>query len=335
MKPLSKKLKLWLFVVLVALALVFVWQVYGPKDLGPENEVFYEAKSGAGADEIAKELKEKGVINSTLFFRLYVFISGNYSKLQAGLYNFSSSNSIASIIGRLSRGDIATNKIRVIEGWDLYDIGKYTDEKNVYNSSDFTAAAGKDYSKNFDFLKSKPKSLSLEGYIFPDTYKVPLIAPPEQFVKMALNNFGNKLTPELRKKIETDKRTIFQVVIIASILEKEVPSLEDKKIVAGILWKRLANGMALQVDSTVNYATGKSDAKVSIKDTKVDSLYNTYKYKGLPLGPISNPGMDSLMAAIYPTKTAYWYYLSADGTGKTIYSKTYTDHKLAMGKYFK
>ena len=122
---------------------------------------------------------------------------------------------------------------------------------------------------------------------------------------------------------------------MASILEKEVVSLHDKKIVAGILWKRIANGVPLQVDSTINYITQKNNASVSVKDTDIDSPYNTYKYSGLPKGPISNPGIDSIMAAIYPTKSQYWYYLSADGTGKTIFSQTLEEHAAAIAKYLK
>ena len=122
---------------------------------------------------------------------------------------------------------------------------------------------------------------------------------------------------------------------MASILEKEVKTTEDKKIVSGILWKRLVNDMSLQIDSTINYITNKSEARVAIKDTKIDSPYNTYKYQGLPLGPISNPGIDSILAAIYPIESPYWYYLSASTTGKTIFSKTLLEHNQAVAKYLK
>ena len=104
-------------------------------------------------------------------------------------------------------------------------------------------------------------------------------------------------------------------------------------MVSGILWKRLAVGMPLQVDATINYITNKNDAGVAIKDTKINSPYNTYKYAGLPAGPISSPGMDSILAAIYPTKNDYWYWLSANGTGKTIFSKTLDQHNIARVKY--
>jgi UPF0755 protein len=144
-----------------------------------------------------------------------------------------------------------------------------------------------------------------------------------------LANFGKKLNPELREKIAVQKKTIFDIVTMASLLEKEVITLDDKKIVAGILWKRLEIGMPLQLDATVNYVTGKNDPSVTIKDTTIDSPYNTYKYKGLPKGPISNPGIDSIIATIYPKKTNYWYYLT---DGKTIFSETLQQHNTAKAK---
>ena len=122
---------------------------------------------------------------------------------------------------------------------------------------------------------------------------------------------------------------------MASLLEKEVKTLSDKKIVSGILWKRLNADMPLQLDSTVNFATGKSDASCSLKDTQINSPYNTYKCYGLPKGPISNPGIDSILAAIYPKSTDYWYYLSASGTGQTIFSKTLDEQNSAKVKYLR
>ena len=145
-------------------------------------------------------------------------------------------------------------------------------------------------------------------------------------------NFDKKLNSDLRQQILEQKKTIFDVITMASLLEKEVRTLEDKKIVSGILWKRLSVGMALQLDCTVNYVTGKNHPGVLIKDTKINSPYNTYKYPGLPKGPISNPGMNSIIATLNPTKTDYWFYLT-DGT--THFSKTAEEHSAKKAKYLK
>ncbi len=322
-------------VILGILCLVFVWEIFVPRSFTPQEPILYSAQKGEGQKDIAHDLKAEGIIKNGFFFQFYSLISGSAGKLQAGIYDVSPSMSIAAIIQKLVSGDIAKKKVVILEGWDTGDISKYADAKKLYTAKDITSAFAQDFTANFSFLKNKPKTANLEGYIFPDTYVLPIEASAQDLVKAALANFDKKVTPELRTTITKQHKTIFQIVTMASILEKEVPSLEDKKIVAGILWKRIDNGMPLQVDATINYITGKSDARAASKDTKINSLYNTYKYLGLPAGPISNPGMDSLLAAVYPTKSPYWYYLSADGTGQTVYSKTFADHSLAISKYLK
>jgi UPF0755 protein len=188
----------------------------------------------------------------------------------------------------------------------------------------------KDYSSEFDFLQDKPENESIEGYLFPDTYQIAKGESCEEMLNTMLSNFDKKLTLNLRTEIKNQRKSIFDVVIMASLIEKEVRTFDDKKIVSGILWKRMAVGMPLQLDATINYITGKSDPSATIKDTKIDSPYNTYKYKGLPKGPISNPGINSIIAAIYPSQTDYWYYLA---DGRTIFSKTLEEHNAAAKMY--
>ncbi len=331
----KKKFLVGLSLFLMAVFLFFVFEVYVPK-LGTETKVLtYIVQEGKGTKDIADDLEKQQVIKSSLFFRLYAAVSGQYSKLQAGKYELSSSMSIYKIVGRLSSGDVVSFKITLLEGWTLKDMSHYLQEQHFYSSKSFIESTKKDWSQQFTFLKDKPKSFNLEGYIFPDTYKVYPDDNVDALIEKALNNFNKKLTPDLRQEISKQNKSIFQIITMASIIEKEANKMEDKKIISGILWKRLKNGMPLQVDSTINFITGKSDGKAAIKDTKVDSLYNTYKYGGLPLGPISNPGMDSILAAIYPKESSYWYYLAADGTGQTIFSKTLEEHQAAIDKYFK
>jgi UPF0755 protein len=147
-----------------------------------------------------------------------------------------------------------------------------------------------------------------------------------------LSNFSKKLNTGLREQIISQKKTVFEIITMASVIEKEVRTMDDKKIVSGIFWKRLETDMALQSCATVNYITGKNDPGVSLKDLEIDSPYNTYKYRGLPKGPISNPGLDSILSAIYPDQSKYWYYLSTS-TGKIIFSKTFAEHRAAQAKY--
>jgi UPF0755 protein len=333
----------------VAIFLIGWWGIYIPYSLNAMPQITYGIQKGLGYKAIGIYLERQGIIKNHGFFTLYVLISGNYSKLQAGSYKVSPSMSVADIVKKIATGDVIKNKITIIEGWDLEDIGKYLETQKLYAKpafaqgssepseakKDFLDLTKKDFSGSFDFLKDKPKNLSLEGYIFPDTYEVLPEEKPEELLKNTLANFDKKLTTDLRQEIANQKKSIFQIITMASILEKEVKSLEDKKIVSGILWKRLESGIPLQVDATINYITDKNDSRVQIKDTKIDSPYNTYKYGGLPLGPICNPGMNSILAAIYPAESPYWYYLSANGSGKTIFSKTLEEHNIAVVKYLK
>lgn len=321
-----------LVAILIALFLLLLWGIFLPKSFTSSEIIIYEAQDGAGEEDIARDLENHGIISSSWVFRFYALISGQHSKLQAGLYDVSPSMSISGIVNKLASGKIAKQKLIIFEGWDIDDIAKNVVSKKICTKEEFLKLTKKDFSEKYNFLKSKPKDVGLEGYLFPDTYKVAMDITCEDLIKTMLSNFGNRLTSDLRTQIAFQKKTIFQVVIMASILEKEVRSLEDKKIVAGILWKRITNGMPLQIDATVNYITGKSDPSVAIKDTRISSPYNTYKNVGLPKGPISNPGMESIMAAIYPTKTPYWYFLSAFN-GKTIFSKTFKEHSIAITKY--
>ncbi len=319
----------------IGVLLFLLWEIYIPYSFSLKPTLVYIVQKGSGYKDIAEDLQKQGIIKNSLFFKSYVLFSGKHSRLQAGSYNLSSSMSIAQIVKKFVSGDIIKNNITIIEGWDLQDIVKYFEEKKLFLKQDFLNLASQDFSSKYDFLKDKPQKLSLEGYIFPDTYEISLGQKPEELLKNILLNFDKKLTPDLRKEIAGQHKSIFQIITMASIIEKEVKTSSDKKIVSGILWKRIENNIPLQVDSTINYITGKNDARVKIKDTKINSPYNTYKYLALPLGPICNPGMESILAAIYPKDSPYWYYLSADKTGTTIFSKTLEEHNQAVIKYLR
>lgn len=307
-----------------------------------ETKIF-SINKGEAVREIANNLKGEKIINSVNFFVVYTAITGNYSKIQAGEYLLSSQMGIAQIVNILSSGKTAKETITIIEGWDLRDLNEYLTDKGITTKNELYSLTGypteEEVNKNiteltgkFDFLEDKPENMSLEGYLFPDTYFVGKDDTLETLIEKSLSNFDEKMTDELKNEIKKQKKTIFEIITMASMIEKEVKTLNDKKIVSGILWKRMNSGMRLQVDATVLYAQNKEGLKVYTKDTQINSPYNTYRVDGLPLGPISNPGIDSIMAAIYPTKTNYYYYLSAPN-GETIFSKTLEEHNYNKAKY--
>lgn len=318
--------------VLLAVLFFVCFEIYVPINPASHETIVYNVEKGWGNNEIAGDLQKLGIIRSSYFFKFYNFISLQHSALQAGEYKLSPRMSIYQIAKKLAQGDVIEDKVVILEGWDVRDIGRYLQSKGICDQNYFISLAEKDYSNEFSFLEDKPKDVGVEGYLFPDTYKISKGETCQDILNVMLENFDKKLTPDLKAEIAKQKKSIFETVTMASLLEKEVRSLDDKKIVSGILWKRLAIDMPLQLDATVNYITDGNHPSVSIKDTKIDSPYNTYKYKGLPKGPIASPGMDSIIAALNPTTTQYWFYLT---NGKTIFSKTLEQHNLARVRYLK
>lgn len=232
-------------------------------------------------------------------------------------------------------------KITLIEGWDNLDIANYLEKNKITTKAEFLAAQ-----KNFDIsdysiLKDKPKSIDLEGFIFPDTYFIPQTAPSGTnisniILSRTLDNFEAKITPEILAGAKAHGLNLTELITLASIIERESRRDEtEKRTIAGIFYNRLKIGMALQSDATVNYITHKGNPTPSLEELAVDSPYNTYKYAGLPPGPISNPGLDSIKAAANPIDSNYFYFLHADGTGKAIYAETHDEHVANKQKYLK
>lgn len=300
----------------------------------PQKPSFYQEKTiliekGASAIEVTFQLKTQGIIGNSYAFLSKIIITNNLKNIQAGEYSLNSNMTTDEIIDILTNGKTTKNTITIIEGWDNKEIGEYLEEKQLFKEEDVIGYN----TSNFNFLKDRPNGLGLEGYLFPDTYLIEKNESLEDTIKMILENFDKKLTPDLREEIAKQNKTIFEIITMASLIEKEVITYNDKQIVSGILWKRINANMPLQVDATVLYAL-EQNKEVSIVDTKIDSPYNTYKYRGLPLGPICNPGLDSIKAAIYPIETNYWYYLSKPNK-ETVFSRTLEEHNIAIAKYLK
>jgi len=311
-----KRIFLSFLIFSLALAAFFVGKgILVPLEPDPPFEKEFVIPRGIGVRDIALNLEQEGLIKNRFSFLFYLFLKGEIKNVKAGQYLFSSSMSIPEISRKLVAGETIKEKITIIEGWTKKDIASYLEKKDLCSQQEFF-------------------ELGKEGFLFPDTYFVEKGTSCEQFLEQISSNFETKLTPELRTEIEKQKKKIFEIIIMASLIEKEVRTFEDKKIVSGILWKRRDYDMPLQIDATITFITGKKTTKVSKQETEIDSPYNTYKYKGLPIGPICNPGLESIKAAIYPEGSEYWYYLSTP-EGETIFSKTLEEHNIAKAKYLK
>jgi len=323
------KILLFLIMTAVFFAGILVYEIYRPHTSFTGSKSV-EIVQGLGSRKIAERLKNEGIIRSKWAFIIYVTVEGVASRLKPGFYVFSHRDSIPTIVEALERGGTNEKTIVIREGWSIKDIAEYLEREGIVKSEDFYRAV-----QNYNRHRDK---ISIEGYLFPDTYRIFRDAKPEEIISKMLENFDRKVSQELREEIIRQNKTIHEVITIASLIEKEVPEDEDRAIVSGILWKRLKMGMALQVDATITYIKRQTvkdyipSTKISIEDTKIDSPYNTYKYRGLPPGPIANPGLSAIKAAIYPKDSPYLYYLSASGK-QTIFSRTLEEHNIAKAKY--
>ncbi len=342
-KPQIKARKILTILPVIFLLLAFLFLIY---------EIYLPHSSAAGAQEvvilpgmgsrsIAQNLKHAGAIRSKWAFIIYVSLTGQAHLLKPGTYNFVSP-SIAEIAEALAASEPSDLVITIPEGWSAGEIGAYLQRRGVAGAAAFeelvSPAGSRAFADRFPFLRGRPASVGLEGYLFPDTYAIYPDAKPEDVIVRMLENFDRRLDPLLRSLITRQGKTIFQIITMASLIEKEVRSDEDRAVVSGILWKRLGAGIPLQVDASITYIKKynakriTNNGRISIKDTQIDSPYNTYRSLGLPLGPIANPGLSAIRAALYPKSSPYLYYLSAPD-GRTIFSRILEEHIAAKAKY--
>ncbi|HOZ53674.1 MAG TPA: endolytic transglycosylase MltG [bacterium] len=333
-----KKLNQTLIVlVLLFLGIIIIYNRKIKTPIGSNLDKEFIIESGQGLSDIADDLKEEGLIKSKFFFKVYAKINGQQASFRSGFFDLNTDMNIKEITEELTKKNYLKpeEKLTFIEGWTLKDYSNLLSKSNLSETESFLKLTEKDYSKDFSFLKDKPKNKNLEGYLFPDTYRFFTDVSGEEVVLKMLSNFDNKLTPKMREDISSQGKTIFEIVTMASVIEKEVRSEKDMKIVSGIFWDRIKNGQALESCATLAYILGVNKPQYSYEDTRIESPYNTYINRGLPAGPIANPGIKAIEAAVYPEYTGYNYFLTASETGETIFSRTYEEHLINKNKYIK
>jgi UPF0755 protein len=310
----SYLLKLAGFFILVLIAMTMV-AAFVPKQF-PVGTIVRINKN-TDISTVASRLYEKHVIASPLLFKVAVAFFHGQKGIVAGDYAFDKPQNLWTVVGRLSRGDQGLTPIKVLipEGATVEDVAWLLLKKIPEFDSAYFVKIAHDY----------------EGYLFPDTYFFYENTTADEAFAALRSNF-NKKFQTLTFDVAVSRRSPRDIVTMASIIEREGKTIEDRATIAGILWKRLDEGMPLQVDATLVYVT--DDNYVSLKDTKLDSPYNTYKNKGLPPTPISNPGIDALRAAAQPVKTPYYYYLS-DSDGNIHYATTFEGHQINREKYLR
>jgi len=247
--------------------------------------------------------------------------------------------------------------ITFIEGWTIDDIAQHLDDEpgrpnmpHIIKAEAFKEAIDNFDASSYPILDSKPKKANLEGFLFPDTYRFltdtlkqgdndPQMVS-QTIIKKLLDTFSVRFTPQMQQQAKEHGLTVYEAVTLASIIEKEagpkanMPGGQDeRRLIAGVFYNRLKAGLPLQSDATVNFITKKNTPSASGEDLEIDSPYNTYKYAGLPPGPICNPSLASLQAAVDPADTDYMYFLHKQPSGEAVFSKTYEEHLINKQKY--
>lgn len=333
--PRSNNYKIIIIATAVFLSLVTVYFLIFSPPRGEASGKIITIEKGASLSEVAMQLKEEKIIKSEVVFKTIIRLIGDKGGAKAGSYSFENPESVLTVARRVGRADfkITPMKVTIPEGSTIDEMSEILqDSLEGFDKEDFLKLTKGDIF--FDNKISDKSFDSLEGFLFPDTYLLIPSIENREIIREMRRNFDTKISEEIEGEIKKRGLSVYEVVTMASLIEEEARLPETRRIVSGILWKRLNAGMALQVDAVFPYIIGKNTFEVTLDDLKIDSPYNTYLYRGLPKGPISNPGLDSILASVYPNTSDYWYYLS-DKDGNMHYAKTFEEHKVNKEKYLR
>ncbi|MDD4803099.1 MAG: endolytic transglycosylase MltG [Syntrophomonas sp.] len=310
----------------------FINQQYLAVDPNDPSLIEVRIIENSSAHEVAALLYKNGLIRSEKIFLSYCRQKGLDTQLRAGLYNFSKSQSLPELAGQISQGKIKTLSFTIPEGYTVHQIGELLVNKQICTQQQWHEALQDNY--DYDFLVSSQSGdeKRFEGYLFPDTYAFGEEISAKDIVTMMLNNFAVVWNRYYADQINAKQLDAREVLIIASLIEREARIPEERKKISGVIYNRLLKGMPLQIDATVLYSLGEHKETVTYKDLEIDSPYNTYKNTGLPPGPIAAPGGAAIEAAINPEQHSYYYYVSK-GDNSHHFSSTYAEHLQAKNKY--
>ena len=298
---------------------------------GTEKRVHVKIREGMTTSEIADVLEAKEVIASSLKFRIMSRLRGYEGQLKPGTYVFSIGMNDEDVFAKLLTGEKYLVRFTIPEGFGVKEIAERLYSLDLADKEDFMKAA-ENFAPYAYMHKHKNVRYAAEGFLFPETYSVESDAPIEDILKMMAEEFDKRITPEMRERAKELGLSLYDLTTLASLVEREVRYPEDRAIVAQVFLKRLKLNMPLQTDATLQYLLDEPKEDVTLKDTEIDSPYNTYKYNGLPPGPIANAGMEAFQAVLHPANTDYLYFV-ADRQGHNHYSNTYDEHLVLVNQY--
>jgi UPF0755 protein len=306
-------------------------ELASPHYAGPPEGTFVEVPRGAGPNVIADALVRAGVLRRTLPFTLYIRLTGASRRLQAGEYRFDKPATPVQVVDRIVRGDVHFVSVTIPEGLTAQETLEHIAANGIGKAAEYAAILPRT-----DLIQDlAPNARSLEGFLYPETYRFTRSLSSEEVVRSLVSQFRTKFQTLTQAHPPQAGWDVLRVVTLASMVEKEVGNKDERPLVASVLVNRLEIGMPLGCDPTVIYAlklAGRYDGNIRKADLSMDSPYNTYVRAGLPPGPIANPGADSLRAALAPAESDFLYFVSRnDGTHQ--FSRDYKTHSLAVNRF--
>lgn len=328
----------WRLTVLVAAVAVFmivllsfaIWVLVmiQPVNRRSDERMLLTVPVGSSLGQIADRLEQTGLIKSKNAFKIYAKIAGAERNLKAGDYHLSAQMTAGQLLGRLTTGELSYFTVTFPEGTTIKEIARILAEKGLADAQVFVETVkSADFNNQYSDLTSVAGNP--EGFLFPDTYRIAEGTAPEAVAAMQIQRFRQIFTPEMQEEAARLKMSVAEVVTLASIIEKEAMLPEERPIISAVFHNRLRLKRPLESCATVQYALGYHKAKLTYDDLEINSPYNTYRNAGLPPAPIANPGLDSILAALYPAEVGYLYFV-AKSDGSHVFSKTYNDHLRAQ-----
>lgn len=330
--------------ILIILGLIFLgyyWHIYHVRTTDSAS-ITFQIKEGESLYQVTERLEKQGIIKSATLLRKYLAFKNLDKEIHAGLFTVQAPITIARVTEAFDQPSYEEITLTFLPGWNLRDIEDYLIKKEITTSKEFIRSVGKTAARETkrnvfegELIQSLPDHLSLEGYLAPDTYRFYADDDIDTIIQTLIDHREKQFTEEMIADSKKQGRTIHEILTMASIIEREVRAPEDRKKVSDIFWRRVDAGWGMQADSTVHYLTGKKgDIFTDAEDRKSNSPWNTYKYKGLPPGPISMPSKDSIIAAIYPTPNDDWYFITTF-EGDVKYAANLEEHNANVQKYLR
>lgn len=298
----------------------------------PEKTAMLELSEDTTHGEVAKMLKEEGIIRCRWAFTLYANFSNEDKTFDSGKFEVNADMDYGQIINTLNRVSTYTEvaEVTIPEGYTIQQIAQLLEDARVCGADDIIETANT-YPFKHEMLQDVPMEENrLEGFLYPDTYQFYINDSPVRVLNTMLNNFNNKYTSEMRELTEQSGYSMRQILTIASMVEREAVLPEEQATIAGVIYNRLndpTNFPHLDIDATVQYALGEHKENLTYEDLEIDSPYNTYKVTGLPKGPICNPGVPAILAALQPENHNYYFYVADPEDQSHLFAKTYSEHE--------